>query len=141
MKEHESYQIIIKAATKHGYALYRIEDGSYGKKPFDIGGCSPDGKAMAVEVKLVLGTYDDDKILPFGMLAEHQRNWLEAFATRGGIAWFILTWSSGCAIYRVENDWMSKPARQYKKYVVTWSGKDRLVVTWKEVKSKNAEIN
>lgn len=88
MTERQLYQPLIKGARREGILLYRIADGSPGKKPFDIGGCGKDGVAIGLEVKLVckispLGNF------PWNLFPEHQLNWLKAFSkmnARGIIA-------------------------------------------------------
>ena len=88
--ERDLYPLLLAGAEADGWALYRLTDLSVGKKPFDIGGCDPDGYAVAVEVKVI------DKLrwnapLPWNIFEAHQLQWLKAYATRGGRALVVLT--------------------------------------------------
>lgn len=84
--ERDLYSPIIKKALSEGIPLYRIQDGSAGKKPFDIAGywdCRP----VAIEVKVVRS-----KTLPLplsksrGKYATHQLQWMNICANNNGIA-------------------------------------------------------
>jgi hypothetical protein len=70
---------LLRGALKDGWALYRIGDSPWGQKPFDIGGSTPEGHAVALEVKMVveLGMYAK---FPWDIFADHQLRWLNAFA-------------------------------------------------------------
>lgn len=52
MTESDQYGPLWKGANSEGWSLFRIADGSVGKKPTDLAGCAPDGRAVLIEVKL-----------------------------------------------------------------------------------------
>jgi hypothetical protein len=91
VREHELYTGIVAGGNAEGFELYRIEDGSAGKKPFDIGGFTRHGRAITIEVKVVdsLPTV----VMPVRQFASHQLTWLQNCAKYGGIAVAILATS------------------------------------------------
>ena len=80
--ERDYYNSLCRGANLEGWALYRIGDGTWGKKPFDISGVSPHGEAVALEVKRVESTHPLTKKLPWHQFAAHQLNWLKVYASR-----------------------------------------------------------
>lgn len=95
--ERKLYPSIIDAGKEKGWALYRIEDAGANKKPFDIGGCSPDGKGVAIEVKLVRKneiTNNDYKIVPLSLFSTHQLNWLLKFAKLEAISLILIYYAN-----------------------------------------------
>lgn len=80
-RPHEStlYPDIINGALLDGWALFRISDQAFGKKPFDIAGCAPDGKAVGVEVKVVDGFPNGYEDFPWEQFEPNQINWLKAY--------------------------------------------------------------
>jgi hypothetical protein len=92
VREHDSYDGLIQGAYREGWLLCRISDGSYGKKPFDIFGCSPTGQAVAVEVKLMDSLPGRP---PLHLLETHQKAWLEAYAQRGCLSFLVVVEKSG----------------------------------------------
>ena len=116
-KEHDVYKDIIENALKHGWLLFRIEDGSYGKKPFDITGASPTGKAVGLEVKLVREFPAYHEPLPYKLLASHQKEWLQRYHQNGGIAIFCLATYNGLVnFYLYEGSW-EEPSGE----IIMWS--------------------
>lgn len=87
--EHQLYHPLIMGANAEGWLLYRVTDLAVGRKPFDIGGVAPDGRAVAIEVKRV-GSDPPDAPFPWAIFRPHQIGWLRGYATRGGLALAIL---------------------------------------------------
>ncbi len=79
--ERSLYRSLISGANSEGWALYRIGDGTWGKKPCDIGGADPEGNAVCLEVKVV-EVQSQTKPLPWKRFTEHQIDWLDAFSQR-----------------------------------------------------------
>lgn len=52
MQERDIYDMIIKSANAVGWHLFRIVDGSKGKKPCDVAGVSKSGLGVFLECKL-----------------------------------------------------------------------------------------
>jgi hypothetical protein len=89
MLEKDLYKGIIDGARSEGWLLFRIADGTLGKKPFDITGCAKDGKAVAVEVKVDRRT--NTNIDNFqGLLEVHQVNWLKAYSMNDAYALVLI---------------------------------------------------
>lgn len=83
MSERGQYQGLIDGARREGILLCRIADAAYtGKKPFDMFGVLPNGRALAVEVKRKATM----PFSPWSLLEPHQLNWLKAYAANGGEA-------------------------------------------------------
>ena len=80
-KEKELYNPIIAGMVAEGWTMFRIEDGSFGKKPFDIAGIAPDGKGVGLEVKLT-NKYDSEEF-PWKLCSSHQVSWLKEYAKKG----------------------------------------------------------
>ena len=85
MLEATLYNPLVKGALSENWLLFRIADGSYGKKPFDIAGCAPNGRAVAVEVKVVKRFFFYQP-MKWHLFEQHQVGWLTAFSESGGIA-------------------------------------------------------
>jgi hypothetical protein len=102
LTERSLYPELIKGALLDGWALFRIGDGSYGKKPFDIAGASkhPECLAVGIEVKLI-GEIPELGAFPWDHLFSdrtHQLNWLSTYASLGCVA--------GIAIYEAKKSTM-----------------------------------
>ena len=76
---------MVRGGLADGWALYRISDGSSGKKPFDIGGCSPQGHAVAIEAK-VIRTGMTPSTIPWCQFESHQVSWLKLYSSINGMA-------------------------------------------------------
>ena len=83
--EKELYSKLIVGANAEGWRLYRISDQSSGRKPFDIGGCSPHGLAVALEVKRVRQIVYSAPV-PVQAFGDHQLAWLDFFLERKAMA-------------------------------------------------------
>lgn len=91
MQEADQYGPLWKGANSTGWHLFRIADGSVGKKPADIAGVAPDGRGVLIEVKTIRQTSNR---LPQGgvarvdwkLYATHQRAWLARYAEAGALA-------------------------------------------------------
>lgn len=79
MLEASLYAPLIAGALQENWPLYRIADGSPGKKPFDIGGCDPLGRAVGLEVKVIQCRLISGATIPWQQFELHQRAWLRAF--------------------------------------------------------------
>lgn len=85
--ERDQYPLIIEGARKENILLCRIADSAYsGKKPFDIFGVLPNGRAIGIEVKQVASIPSN----PISLLEDHQYAWLRAYAARDGIALLLI---------------------------------------------------
>jgi hypothetical protein len=84
MTERDLYIPLIRGANCEGWRLYRYPDLASGSKPFDIGGVSPTGVAVALEVKLY--RRDLENITEaIKALHPHQLSWLEAYGSRSAL--------------------------------------------------------
>jgi hypothetical protein len=90
MNERDLYRAMILGAQLERWALYRIADGSPGKKPFDIGGCCPQGYGVGLEVKISKARAPAfprvANLLPWSQFEVHQIMWLKLFAESGAMA-------------------------------------------------------
>lgn len=89
--ENDLYNPIITGARSAGFHLYRLYDGTLGKKPFDIGGIAPDGRAVGLEVKyyrhkMNTKLHDNgEAVIPWSSFEVQQIAYLKAFARNGGL--------------------------------------------------------
>ena len=83
-KEQDLYAPIIAGTIAERWTIFRIEDGAYGKKPFDIAGIAPDGRGVGIEVKLVESVSSNH--IPWSKCSEHQINWLREYSKYGAYA-------------------------------------------------------
>lgn len=92
MREHNLYGPIIQRARAEDFLLYRLRDQTTeGKNPFDIGGTTSCGKAVAMEVKVLDGRFVSDNIsISWSIFEIHQRTWLKAFCDKGALALIAL---------------------------------------------------
>ncbi len=112
MVEADLYNPLVKGALREGWALYRIADGTPGRKPFDIGGSAPDGLAVGLEVKIVNKFPLQTEKLPWDLFEAHQKGWLRAYAISGAMALAALCERSTkvVRIYRVlRHDLIDEP--------------------------------
>jgi hypothetical protein len=90
MRESDHYGRLWRGANAEGWSLFRIADGSAGKKPADIAGCSPTGVAVLVEVKLLREgrpRASPGAQFPHWPAYElHQMAWLRRYAEAGALA-------------------------------------------------------
>lgn len=88
MTESDHYGALWKGANAERWSLFRMADGSVGKKPADIAGCSPEGIGVLIEVKLIKNTRPSvGPSLPhWDMYATHQKAWLRKYAEAHAIA-------------------------------------------------------
>jgi hypothetical protein len=119
--ERDQYKGIIEGARHEGALLARIHDSAFtGKKPFDMFGVLPDGRALAVEVK------DVDK-LPrdvFGLLESHQVSWLRAYASRGGASLLVVHCKTDrcCHVWRMDGSGRLTQVQALGKAGGVWLG-------------------
>ncbi len=118
--ENDAYGPLIRGAFKQRWVLYRIADGSWGKKPFDIGGCDHNGRAVAIEVKAVRGDSWPSRPPPVHLARSHQLAWLEAIATVGGRAYFALADADGCVMVPVGPNWREGIVSATFEFGLTW---------------------
>ena len=95
MREADLYAPIIKGANSEGMFLFRIADGTFGKKPYDIAGFTSSGVAVGIEVKLVRRFPDYDQKIPKSIFSPHQIVWLNNLSARLGLAVVVLGHHSG----------------------------------------------
>lgn len=98
IKETTLYNSIIKGAELEGWLLFKIVDGSVGKKPFDICGLSHDGRAVAIEVKVCRNLKLPD-YLPEHLFKKHQLAWLREYAKRGAISLALIYHCGTMTVY------------------------------------------
>ena len=84
MIEAHLYQPIIAGMLADHFAVYKIADGSFGKKPFDIGGMSHNGLPIGCEVKAP--KVAEAHSLPWALFERHQVAWLRTYAAMGGLS-------------------------------------------------------
>lgn len=89
MVERELYAKLSRGAEADGWALYHISDAGTGRKPFDMGGVSPYGEAVGLEVK-AWERIQWNKPLPWQRFEASQRGWLKAYAKAGALALIAL---------------------------------------------------
>lgn len=116
--ENKLYLPLTDGGDHENWLLYRIADGSNGKKPFDIGGCDPYGVAVGLEVK-VTGERATDvggHPLPWGLFEIHQRWWLREYARQRALALVGLYYDSTkeMRIYRLTGDDDELPRHLYE---------------------------
>lgn len=83
LTESSLYKPIVVGANKENWSLYRIGDSPYGRKPFDIGGADPDGRSVAIEVKIA--TAFNGQIFPWDSFEAHQLTWIKRINEVNGI--------------------------------------------------------
>jgi hypothetical protein len=101
-KERLLYRPLIEGAAMEGWSLFRLEDGSWGKKPFDIAGIAPSGLAVGLEVKAPYHCASDT--IPWRLFSAHQRLWLEEYATQGGIALATIGCEDKVIVYKLSKE-------------------------------------
>ena len=115
MKEADLYLPIVAGALSERWGLYRIQDGTPGRKPFDIGGTSPLGRAVGLEVKIIRAPIDWNAPIPWNLFAKHQRAWLAAYCRSNALALVGLYDSVGRTLYIFRLKWRNddiKPLRE-----------------------------
>lgn len=87
MTEADHYGPLWQGANSEGWHLFRIADGSVGKKPADIMGCSPNGFGVIVEVKSGIRRANWRADSPhWPDYAVHQKAWLRLYAEASAIS-------------------------------------------------------
>ena len=82
-KERVLYKALLEGSAMEGWSLFRLADGSYGKKPADCAGIAPTGQGVLLEVKY---TDKEHSTIPWNLFSTHQKIWAQEFANQGGIA-------------------------------------------------------
>lgn len=122
MREADHYVPLVQGANAEGWRLYRIEDGSRGLKPFDVGGADARGLAVGLELKAV-NQRRRDGVFPWTLFAEHQRNWLMAFqrlnAQALAIVYYALDREMCVYPLRVRDDFV-RPESQMTRVSLRW---------------------
>ena len=90
MREADLYRPVCHGAFREDYRVFKMEDGGRMKKPFDIVGVDPDGKAVAMEVKVIRSAFDLANWLPDHLFEPQQPHWLTEFGKRGALALVLL---------------------------------------------------
>lgn len=88
MKEHQLYKDILKGTELSGWTCFRINDGSLGRKPFDICGVTNTGRGVAIEVKVCRSDTLPEHI--YTMLSSHQLAWLKLYAKAGAVSLLLV---------------------------------------------------
>lgn len=83
------YEDIIRGARLEGWLLFRITDGSPGRKPFDISGSAPNGLAVGVEVKVWRKKGLPTKV-PWDQFESQQVHYLVQYAKRKSYAFALI---------------------------------------------------
>ena len=89
MKEHHLYPGILIGTDRAGWKCFRINDGSFGKKPFDIAGVDSVGRGVAIEVK-VSRNKDHDKLIMNSRVTPHQEAWLKLYRSVNAISLLLI---------------------------------------------------
>lgn len=90
MTERQLQTMLVKGANFDHWQLFKITDGSVGKKPMDISGFGPMGLAVCCEVKLLNNSLNDRRQLPLSEFSPHQIAWLNRYAEAGAHAIIII---------------------------------------------------
>ena len=85
-RESEFYEPLRIGALADGWLVFRISDGSFGKKPADIVGCAIDGVGTLIEVKVVSKFPEADNDFPWTLFSAHQVIWLNSYSKQGAYA-------------------------------------------------------
>lgn len=146
MRESEMYGPIWRGANEAGWSLFRIADGSVGKKPGDIAGLAF-GVAVLIEAKIVntashpRPTTQAETLPTWSVYECHQIAWLTRYAEANALAIamehddtqhktraFILSIPGHFA----ENGWMPHVVDMYKKNgVYAPECFDNILHTWR----------
>lgn len=88
MDESDHYGALWQGAKAEGWNLFRIADGSVGKKPADIAGISPSAIGVLIEVKLIKRRRPNwtDAYPHWPSYELHQQAWLAKYAEANAIA-------------------------------------------------------
>jgi hypothetical protein len=84
VRENDLYADIIGGMLREGCRVFRIADGSAGKKPFDVAGVAPGGAGVGVEVKAP--SRAEAVGLDWALFERHQVQWLRAYAHHGAVS-------------------------------------------------------
>lgn len=88
--ENDLYDPIINGAKYSGMQLYRLYDGTVGRKPFDIGGITENGIAVGIEAKFYRRSTklhgNGGAVIPWSSFEVQQKAYLKLFAEKGGMA-------------------------------------------------------
>lgn len=122
------YKGLIEGAATEGWTLFRLEDGSFGKKAFDIAGIAPTGQAVGLEVKAL----DECSLafVPWSHFSTHQRMWLFEYASQGGIALAAVGLEDKVVVYKLSKE---TPEEKFEVYELvknkfgTFSGWDQII--------------
>ena len=79
-KEISLYRPLIEGALNEGWALWRVQDGSFGRKPADCAGISPSGVGVLLEVKVYDKVLFPGSRIPNQLLRFNQNAWLAEYA-------------------------------------------------------------
>lgn len=103
-REQDLYNPIIAGMASEGWVMFRISDGSFGKKPADCAGITPTGVGVLLEVKLV--DHIGYNPLPWNRLSMHQRAWLKEYAKNDGIALIVTYYPNDdrLMVYKLQKD-------------------------------------
>lgn len=85
-REAEFYEPLRVGALADGWLVFRISDGSFGKKCFDLAGAAQDGLACGIEVKVVNKFPTNEHDFPWQLFASHQIIWLNSYMKQGSYA-------------------------------------------------------
>jgi hypothetical protein len=122
VREADLYLPMVEGAKADAWRLYRIADGSPGRKPFDIGGFAPGGVGVGLEAKIVRVWPAASCGVPWAAFASHQRSWLEEAAAIGGlplVALYSLE-TRGLRIYRLYRGEFDVPLKYMPQVDLRW---------------------
>jgi hypothetical protein len=132
VRESDLYLPMVEGAKADAWRLYRIADGSPGRKPFDIGGFAPGGVGVGLEAKIVRSYPAVSSGIPWAAFAPHQRSWLEDAAAIGGlplVALYSLE-DRGLRIYRLYRGEFDMPSGFLVQVDLRWLPAHKLWRGW-----------
>ena len=89
-REFDLYAPLINGARRDRWFLFRIADGSFGRKPFDLAGSASNGLAVGLEVKVVNKLPEQWQPFPWNLFSTHQIEWLKLYADQNSYALMAL---------------------------------------------------
>lgn len=84
MRESDLYADVVGGLLREKCCVYKIADGSAGKKPFDVGGVTPWGDGIGLEIKAP--SRAEANGLDWTLFEPHQVRWLRAYALSGAVS-------------------------------------------------------
>jgi len=112
-KESDLYAPLIAGANREGWRLFRIEDGSWGRKVADIAGITSTGRGVLVEVKIGNGP-----------LRANQEAWLKEYEAKGGLGLIARYQNGNMCLFRYGHPIVSGYVMRMNRFgeYIDWSG-------------------